>query len=123
MSALATGWVVLAGLGGDWARLIAFLGLSVAGLALLAVAPHALMLRWVKRHRRSPISPWPTLAAVAATAIPFPATLLIISREPLMLFNVLIATLGVLLFVEIILILHLSERQESGRTQQRQPSR
>jgi hypothetical protein len=119
VAGLAIGWVGLEMLGNSgWERLIAFLGLSVAGLALLAVLPHALILRWVRRHRRSPVSPWPTLAAVTVTAIPFPATMLTISNlamggEPQIQVILLIAAVAVLLVVEIMLMLHLSERDKS----------
>lgn len=114
VAALAIGWVGLEMLGNSgWERLIAFLGLSVAGLALLAVLPHALILRWVRSHRRSPVSPWPTLTAVTATAIPFPATILTISREPPIEFIVPMAIFGMLLAVEVFLMLHLSQRDKS----------
>lgn len=122
VAALAAGWaglVMLQDTGADsWTRLFAFLGLGIAGLALLAGLPHALMLRWVKSHRRSPVSPWPTLAAVTATAIPFPATIMTISSlatdgDPQIQVILLIAALAVLLVVEIILMLHLSQRDKS----------
>lgn len=106
VAALAIGWVGLVILGNSgWERLIAFLGLSLAGLALLAVLPHALMLRWIRHYHRVPVSPWPTLAAVTATAIPFPATILTISREPPIQLIAPMVTLAVLLAVEIILML------------------
>lgn len=122
VAALAAGWaglVMLQDTGADsWTRLFAFLGLGIAGLALLAVLPHALLLRWVRIHRRSPVSPWPTLAAVTATAIPFPATILTLSglaldREPPIQVILVIATLAVLLVVEINLMLHLSQRDKN----------
>lgn len=122
VAALAAGWaglVMLQDTGADsWTRLFAFLGLGIAGLALLAVLPHALLLRWVRIHRRSPVSPWPTLAAVTATAIPFPATILTLSglaldREPPIQVILVIAALAVLLVVEINLMLHLSQRDKS----------
>lgn len=124
VAVLATGWVGLELIGGradGWEQMIALLGLSVAGLALLAVIPHALVLRWVRRHRRSDASPWSTLVAVLFTAAPIPATMLYFAEHMTVRLIVLPAILTGLVAVEVALMLLLWGRPTSGHPRTRRP--
>ena len=107
VAALATGWVILVlVIGADgWEQLFALLGLGIAGLALLAALPHALILRWARRHPRSIASPWPTLVAALCTAAPIPATVLYFFEKTPAQYTLLAAVLMVLLAAEVALML------------------
>lgn len=86
-------------------RVVALLSLGAAGLALLAMLPHAFVLRWARRSTRSAASPWFTLLAALCAAVAFPASVMFIFKMVPGLFVFLVAAHFVLLTVEVALVL------------------